>query len=84
MNPGSNRSMSASQKTSTSPDAGTKETVLPVEDQANADSDPHTVAGHDAVSEICDAERTANANQHDVAELDGAHRAHDTGLLTGQ
>ena len=64
---------SSTTETSTSPDAGTKEIVVPVEDQANADSDPHTVAGHDAVSEICDAERTANANQH-VAELDGAHQ----------
>jgi hypothetical protein len=58
--------------------AETDETVSPLEDQANADPDSH--AAHDAVSEICDAEGAADAHQHGVAELDGAHQSQTEGV----
>ena len=52
--------------------AETDETVSPVKDQANADPASH--AAHDAVSEICDPEGTADAHQHGVAGQDGDHQ----------
>jgi hypothetical protein len=58
--------------------AETDETVSPVEDQANADPALH--AAHDAVSEICDAEGTADVHQHGVAGLDGAHQSQTEGV----